>query len=115
MGIDLRGRGWATPETREAPADARHVKALRSSLTRTNGGERVPAGSIRDTARAIAPAAEALEKKGERAAARAAREILKPRLASLSDFQFPAKTDFEERLKTAPHAGSDDMTRRIYG
>jgi hypothetical protein len=114
MGIDLCGRGWATPETREAPVDVRWVQALQSSLTKTKGSERVPAGSICDTARRIAPDAEVLEKKGERAAANAARRILDAPLRSLSEYAFPEKTDFDERLKTAPHAGSD-RSRRIYG
>jgi len=80
MGIDLCGRGWEAPETREAPVAARHVDALQKSLARIAGGERVPAGSICDKARSVASEAEALERKGDRAAARAARKILESRL-----------------------------------
>lgn len=114
MGIDLCGRGWATPETREAPVDVRWVQELQSRLAKTDGGERVPAGSICDTARRIAPDAEALEKKGERAAANAARKILEKPFASVAEYEFPPETDFDQRLTSAPHADSD-ASRRIYG
>ena len=95
--------------------DVRHVNALQSSLARTPGGERVPAGSICDKARSVAPEAEAIERKGERLAARAARKVLETRLSSLKDFPIPEASDFEERLKTAPVAGSDGHARKTYG
>ncbi len=115
MGIDLGSRGWEPAETRETPVDARHVHALRSRLAAMAGGERVPAGSIIDAARSVAPMADALERNGPRTAARAARTSLSAHLAGTEDYPFPEPSDYDERLDAAPLAGSDRLGRATYG